>query len=346
MTKSNKIIVISLILFLFIATVFIVLFKETKTLNKEFSVSADGRKLAFYKAKNSKNISTGKLWIKDLETGTEELVISEGSISNLKLKDAPPEISKIKNEMFSSDGKTLYFIDSLAYVTSGAVYSFDLSNKKINFIGGSNYLDIIREGKFKDKLILYKHEYFSGGGAYDRYYIIDPKNGTKLRVIGSTLDDFDGIGWDDSLSNLQVPDKYSDLCGFMANNCQGFSFQNGELPANLKDNIHGLPGNANISLIMDEAVSGKLIIDNKIIDIIAVPYSWVWASSGYGIYVVKNDNNKLEIVARIDSGKTKPEVLTIYDNKIFFSKLRESSTDSIECIFKDNKLSEEYLYCK
>jgi hypothetical protein len=129
--------------------------------------------------------------------------------------------------------------------------------------------------------------------------------------VGNNLEYFDRVSWDDALLNLKVPAEFSDLCGFMADNCDGFTYKNGELPDNLKNEMQSTPGNASLSLLMDGAVAGRINNTN----IIVVPYNWVWASGGYGVYVIKNDNNKLEIISRIESGKEIAWKSTALDDK-------------------------------
>jgi hypothetical protein len=319
------------------------------------ATSSDNKILALYKDIRIGQINQGELWAVNLKNGQEELLAKEGEalpqgIVNVSDVPNPPlEIANIKAATFSSDNKTLYFWDSLAYMVSGAVYSVDLSSKAINFIGGSNYLDVIKKGKYKDYLVLYKHEYMPAGGSYDYYYVVDPKNGDEVRAIGSSLHNLNDFSWEDLLMNLSVPDKYSDLCGFMANNCKGFNFINGELPNNLKNNIHGEitePGNADIILNIPKAISGTLNIDNREINIIVAPYSWSWASSGYGVYIIKNTDGKLEVISRIDFGKQSPDLLSIYDNSIYINSFGEDKTYSKICHFENGRLSEESLVCE
>lgn len=171
------------------------------------ATSSDGKILALYKNIRIGQINQGELWAVNLENGQEELLAKEGEalpqgIVNVSDVPNPPlEIANIKTAVFSNDNKTLYFWDSLAYMVSGAVYSVDLSNKTISFIAGSNYLDVIKKGKYKDYLVLYKHEYMSAGGSYDYYYVVDPKNGDEIKTIGVSLPDLNRSSWENSLEN-------------------------------------------------------------------------------------------------------------------------------------------------
>lgn len=298
------------------------------------AISSDKKSLAVHKDAFKGDITLSELWFRDVKTGKEDLLIKSGPTESLNLVDAPDEISGIYSAVFSGDGKTLYFTDQLAYVTSGAVYSINLETKKINFISGTNYLDIVKTGKYKDFLILNKHKYIPGGGSYDRYYAVNPNTGEEVRDIGNNLENFDGLSWDDALLNLKVPAKFSDLCGFMADNCNGLTYKNGKLIST--------SDNASLSLLMDGAVAGRVNGTN----IIVAPYNWVWASGGYGVYVIKNDNNKLEIIARIESGKEIPEILNVYEDKIYFDKFKDDKRSRVSCLFKNNKLSNEFLSCE
>ena len=360
MKNKKLLIILSAVL-----VVFLILFLTFKILPENFSryfenksrelerknlvTSTDGKTLIFHKTIKISSISQGELWSKNLENGQEELLVREGMTEDYNIKNIsdttnkPIDISSISEAKFSTDNKTLYFIDSLAYMTSGAIYSINLTTKEIGFIGGSNYLDVIKEGKYKDYLILNKHKYFPAGGSYDHYYVVNPENGEEIKPIGNSLNGLSNFSWENSLLNLSVPAKFSDLCGFMAKNCKDFNFVDGQLPNEVKNNKTNSPF---IALNARDAISGKLKVNNKEIDIIIAPYSWNQALSKNGIYIIKNTNNKLEIIARINYGEQKPDILNIYKDSIYAISIGDNESHSKICTFKDGILGEESLSCK
>ncbi|MFA6184502.1 MAG: hypothetical protein WC682_05420 [Parcubacteria group bacterium] len=158
--------------------------------------------------------------------------------------------------------------------------------------------------------------------------------------------------WDELIKNLYVPSMYSDLCGYgEGGKCPAFSFVDGELPEKLKNNLNGEKGgngNADMGLVINKAIIGAFDIDNKKIDVVAIPYWWSWASSGSGIYIVKENNKRAEVVARISFLKpVNLEILEIKDNKIkiAYTDPSDNKNYSQTCFFTQNQLSEKFLQC-
>lgn len=311
---------------------------QTRTINgTSLATSSDDKIVAFYK--NTYD-GRGELWTLNLRNGQEELLTNDIPESPASGDFTSKENPNIPEAMFSNDGKTLYFMDNRAYVTSGEVYSINLSDKKINNLGTSNYLDVIRSGKYKDYLIFYKHEYIPSGGSYNYYYVVNPVSGEKVRSIGDTLDSLDDFAWEEPLNSLTVPPEYSDLCGFMSKNCAGFSFVDG--------NINELMVGKDVPTIFldtTKSIAGKITANGQKVNIIAAPYFWSWASGGYGVYVIKNTDKRLEVVARIDLGKLSPDLLLIYNNEVYINSFSDDSVYSKSCSFKGGRLNEASLEC-
>ena len=303
------------------------------------ATSSDGKLVVFYKNIVVNNASKGELWMVNLENEKENLLAKDELSSSAEMAESSPDIPSVSQAVFSNDNKILYFIDEFAHVTSGNLYSINLIDKKMKLVCGSNYLDIFKSGKYKDYLITNQHRYYDGGGSYNDFYITDPNTGKDVKTIDSSLDK---LGWENSLSNLSVPDKYSDLCGFMNNNCDGFNFVNGLSPKNLKNNYD----TPDISLDIPGAVSGVMIDDDQKINIIAVPYFWSWASSGYGVYIIKNTNNKLEVIARVYFGKKSPDILSIDNNNISIYSFGDDENYNKICFFKNGHINGDGLSCE
>ncbi len=140
----------------------------------------------------SKSVYYKDLWTLNILTGETELLVVGGPfkqpIGHPEVMDyIPDEIPNIYGATFSSDDKTLYFITDY-YVVSDAIFAVDLNNKQVRFITGGNYVDVIRQGKYKDYLITNQHRYYHDqDGSYDYYYITDPSNGKDVEVLGDDL---------------------------------------------------------------------------------------------------------------------------------------------------------------
>jgi hypothetical protein len=166
----------------------------TSTIETNLSTSSDESLLALTKSVgNIISDETGdknynELWLSNLKSGKKELLAKSGPIS-FSDKESPTEFYNIKTAVFSNDNKILYFLASY-YATSDALFSINLESKEIKFICGSNYLDVIKTGKYKDNLVTNQHRYFDGGGSYYRFYITNPKTGNDIKEVGDSLDNF------------------------------------------------------------------------------------------------------------------------------------------------------------
>jgi hypothetical protein len=131
-----------------------------------------------------------QIWIVNLGSLKEECILKAGKISS-KHATIPKsytdafgsKLDQIDKVIFSNNSNTIYFLSN-AWVTSGAIFSFDRKKSKLTFLTSGNSLDIISKGNFKYDLIVNKHKYNPQGGSYDFYYIINPNNGKELKTIG------------------------------------------------------------------------------------------------------------------------------------------------------------------
>jgi len=160
------------------------------------ATSSDNNLIASYRNYKVGEITVGELWLTNLSNNEQKLLVKEGPIASSSMVNAsgisnpPKKIFYIKSSVFSNDNKKLYFLDSLAYMVSGAIYSIDLNDGKLSFVCGSNYLDVVKEGKYKDYLITNQHrpheDYDSG--TTDYFYIVDPSDGEDVKNLGNSLD--------------------------------------------------------------------------------------------------------------------------------------------------------------
>lgn len=104
--------------------------------------------------------------------------------------DPKKTLESFSSPIFSSDGKVLYF-SSGAWVTSGAIYSIDLTTFQTKFIIDGNSLAVVKSGDRKDYIIVSRHQYFVDpeGGSYDFDWLVSP-SGNIIGLV-NRRDSFD-----------------------------------------------------------------------------------------------------------------------------------------------------------
>jgi len=219
-------------------------------------------------------------------------------------------------------------------------------DNSLGYLTDEVLLSYLREASFNDfGLTLSFSPYIFTPGAYGIYDIFIPytvlENNLCFKDSGNNE-----ILIKRNLLNLDVPAKLSDTCGFMADNCDGFSFYEGKF--NELDDYDFTKDKASISILFNnDYKAGNMLNGGKNEKIVVAPYSWQWASSGYGLYILKIENNNLALLSRIDVGKGLPENIKIENNKIYFSYINlDDSEISRKCYFKDNKIEEKNLICE
>jgi len=275
--------------------------------------------LTDYTGGGNGNHSYPKTIIYDLKNG-KQLFVDDIFCGNDYLK-------KVKDVLRANLINGSVFDNSLGYLTDEVLLSY------------------LREASFNDfGLTLSFSPYIFTPGAYGIYDIFIPytvlENNLCFKDSGNNE-----ILIKRNLLHLDVPAKLSDTCGFMADNCDSFSFYEGKF--NELDDYYFTKDKASISILFNNDYKvGNMLNSGKKEQIVVVPYFWQWASSGYGLYVLKIENNNLALLSRIDVGKGVPENIKIENNKIYFSYINlDDSEISRKCYFKDNKIEEKNLIC-
>lgn len=227
-----------------------------------------------------------------------------------------------------------------ANLITGSVF-----DNSLGYLTDEVLLSHLRESSFNDfGLTLSFSPYIFTPGAAGIYHVFIPYTLLENNVCFKGFSN-DEISIKRNLLGLDVPAKLSDSCGFMADDCEMFSFYEGKF--NEPGSYDFTSDKAYILTSFNDYKTGNLLENKGYTQIILVPYTWVWASSGNGLYVIKKNGNNLDIVSRIDVGKRPPENLRIENNKIYFNSTNlDESDNSQECYFKDNKLEEKNLVCK
>jgi len=226
-----------------------------------------------------------------------------------------------------------------ANLINGSVF-----DNSLGYLTDEVLLSYLREASFNDfGLTLSFSPYIFTPGAYGIYDMFIPytvlENNLCFKDIGNNE-----ILIKRNLLHLDVPSKLSDACGFMADNCESFSFYEGKF--NELDDYDFTKDKASISVSFNDYKVGGLLNGGKMEQVVVAPYSWQWASSGYGLYVLKIENNNLVLLSRIDVGKGLPGNIKIENNKIYFSYTNPDDSEiPKECYFKNNIIEERNLIC-
>ena len=226
-----------------------------------------------------------------------------------------------------------------ANLVTGSVF-----DNSLTYLTDEVLLSHLREASFNDfGLTLSFSPYIFTPGAYGIYNVFIPYTLLENNLCFKGVDNNE-ILIRRNLLNLDIPSKLSDSCGFMADDCEGFYFYEGQF--NELNDYDFTKDKASILIMFNDYKTGKLLNNGKFDQIVIAPYSWQWASSGYGLYVLKIENNNLVLLSRIDVGKGIPENIKIENNKIYFSYINlDDSKISRECYFKNNVIEEKNLIC-
>lgn len=85
--------------------------------------------------------------------------------------------------ILSNDNKTLYYSRD-QWVTSHGVYKLDLITFQDKFITAGNDFEVIRDGKYKDYIVVNKHKYIENAGSYDQDFLVTPE-GKEISAINN-----------------------------------------------------------------------------------------------------------------------------------------------------------------
>jgi hypothetical protein len=154
------------------------------------ALSPDGKQVVFVRDTPDKIVATGsgdvsatELWIVGSD-GKKPTVLVRGRDS----QDPKQVIGGIAGAQFAPDGHHLYFVTA-ATATSGAVHIIDLATKKERFFTEGSGLEVVPNGDYKGFLLIQKHKYLIGGGAYDWFWLVKP-DGKEVGPVGDNTDNF------------------------------------------------------------------------------------------------------------------------------------------------------------
>jgi dipeptidyl aminopeptidase/acylaminoacyl peptidase len=154
------------------------------------ALSPDGKFVVFVRDTPDKIVATGsgdvaatELWIIGSD-GSKPSILVRGKEST----DPKQVIGGIAGAQFSPDGHRVYFV-SAAWATSGAIHVLELASRKEHFFTDGSGLEFVSSGDYKGCLLIQKHKYFIGGGAYDWFWLIKP-DGKEVGPVGEDTENF------------------------------------------------------------------------------------------------------------------------------------------------------------
>jgi Tol biopolymer transport system component len=162
------------------------------------SVSPDGKQLAFVRAVSAERFASNALYLFDLETKTEKLLLADDTRKG--------EIN------FSPDGKRIAYtvtVRDLANprVATGDIYVCDLASKKVEQLTHNEYGKVSHSPQWNEtgEKILYYQEV---GDNHDQIYLTDAKgkNHTNLTADASTHN-FHSVWYGKKIMYIQAPNK-------------------------------------------------------------------------------------------------------------------------------------------
>ena len=123
-----------------------------------------------------------QLWLR-YSDGQEKLLVSSREDNDLR-----HNIAGIYNPEFSLDRKSIYFL-SQAWVVSSSLHKVDIETGQEKFICDGNDFEVIKDGKYKGKLLVIKHKYrgYPMYGSYEGVCVVD-EYGNEILSLGEEFD--------------------------------------------------------------------------------------------------------------------------------------------------------------
>jgi len=243
------------------------------------------------------------------------------------------------DKLFCGNG----YLDRIKEILKANIITGPVFNNNLDYLTDEVLLSDLREASFNDLgVTLSFNPYVFTAGAYGIYNVFIPYSLLEDSVCFNSYENNE-IFIRRSLLNLYVPAELSsDSC--LSDNCESFRFYEGKF--NDIDSYNFSRDNASISISLNDYKTGSLLNNGKRENIVVVPYSWLWASTGQSLYVLKIDDNDLTLLSRINVGKLPPENLRIENNRIYFNSTNlDGSDNSKECYFENNIIEEKNLIC-
>lgn len=154
-------------------------------------LSPDGRQVAFLRpeGKTDQDGDEGQpvaLMLVAAEGGPERRLVAPE-----RGPEPKTNLLGINNPAFAADGTAVYFL-ARAWAVSDAVHRVALAGGRPTFVVDGNSVEAIRSGRYAGSLLVSRHKYRKGGGAFDPLCVIDAAGREKLCIPGSDGEAADG----------------------------------------------------------------------------------------------------------------------------------------------------------
>jgi hypothetical protein len=174
---------------------FLILVFSSVYLNAEYNILTDkkiddyfinetGEKMIYIKVNpNNETIEEGYVPVTniveyDLKNHTEKILLKGCDSQSVFASGC-----YYSDPILSNDNKTLYYARD-QWVTSKGVYKLDLNTLQDKFITPGSNFQVIKDGKYKDYMVVNKHKYFEKGGSYDQDVLVTP-DGEEISAINN-----------------------------------------------------------------------------------------------------------------------------------------------------------------
>ncbi|KGN02440.1 hypothetical protein Z969_04995 [Clostridium novyi A str. 4570] len=129
------------------------------------------------------DIDNNELWVK-YSNGKEKLLVT----CNYEI-DCMNSIKGIYNPQFSLDKKTIYFMCCGTGTVTDWVKKVDIDSGNVQFFCFGNDFEVIKDGKYKGKLLVIKHKYrgYPMYGSYEGVCVVD-EYGNEILSLGEEFD--------------------------------------------------------------------------------------------------------------------------------------------------------------
>jgi hypothetical protein len=180
-----------LIVFIFLCTIFTIIYAQDNQHKKEKTKSPDGKWIAFVEKSNfiipsncfypsEKGEQADEIWIINTKVMTKKLLVAP----YFSCGDVSKVVIDPHNLQFSHDSKTLFF-ETSAWVTSGAIHAVDTNGKHLRFVTHGGELRVVQSGAYKGNIIVNQHRYrFKGDtplGSYNWDWLFTP-TGKQIKL--------------------------------------------------------------------------------------------------------------------------------------------------------------------
>jgi len=161
--------------------------------------SSDGGRVVFVRdigdKRPSENFAEGydlynQIVLKNINTNEERVLVNSGKINNLDIKNIdefPVDVLvNLSNPVFSLDASKVFF-NATAWITSLAVFSYDVNTGDLFYLTHGDIKEVIKDGKNAGHLILIQRKYIEDQPIMYCEFVIDKNSGEVIEDLDICL---------------------------------------------------------------------------------------------------------------------------------------------------------------